>query len=66
MAPETFEGNGYSFEADIWSLGVLLYEFLFARLPFGEQETDPYVVMKKIKTEVIGYPDSASVNREAK
>lgn len=35
MAPETFEANGYSFEADIWSLGVLLYEFLFAKLPFG-------------------------------
>jgi len=43
-----------------------LYEFLFARLPFGEEDSDPYVVMKKIKTEQISYPDSASVNREAK
>lgn len=25
MAPEVFEGKGYSFEADYWSLGVLFY-----------------------------------------
>lgn len=25
MAPEVFEGNGYSFEVDLWSLGCLLY-----------------------------------------
>jgi len=35
MAPEVFEGKGYSFEADIWSLGCLLYEFLCYGLPFG-------------------------------
>lgn len=43
-----------------------MYEFLFARLPFGEDDSDPYVVMKKIKTEPITFPESASVNREAK
>ena len=25
MAPEIMEGKGYSFEADIWSLGVIFY-----------------------------------------
>jgi len=36
MAPEVFEGNGYSFEVDIWSLGCVLYEFLCFKLPFGD------------------------------
>jgi serine/threonine protein kinase len=26
MAPEIFEGKSYTFSADIWSLGCILYE----------------------------------------
>lgn len=36
MAPEIIQGKGYSFPADLWSLGVILYEFMFLRLPFAE------------------------------
>ena len=36
MAPQVFEGNGYSFEVDLWSLGCMLYEFICFKLPFGE------------------------------
>ncbi len=35
MAPEVISGKGYSFEADIWSMGVLLYELACAQFPFG-------------------------------
>ena len=66
MAPQTFEANGYSFEADIWSLGIILYEFLFGKLPFGEEDNDPYVVMRKIKTDQIVYPQSPYVKKQAK
>jgi cGMP-dependent protein kinase 1 len=57
MAPEVFEGKGYSFEADYWSLGILLYEFVCGRLPFGENiGNDPYKLFKVIKKEKVQFP----------
>ena len=34
MAPEVAAGDEYSFAADIWSLGVILYALLSSKLPF--------------------------------
>ena len=34
MAPEIFKGTIHSYEIDIWSLGILLYEFLEGVTPF--------------------------------
>lgn len=39
MAPEVLVGKGYSFNADLWSLGVCSYEFFCGSLPYGD-ETD--------------------------
>ena len=50
MAPEIFTGNGYSFQVDMWALGVVMYEFVCGQLPFGEDIEDPmefYNVMIK-------------------
>lgn len=35
MAPEIILGKGYSFSADYWSIGIVMYEIFYGSLPFG-------------------------------
>ena len=35
-APEVATGMGYSFEADVWSFGILLVELITGSLPFAD------------------------------
>ncbi|CAK0848662.1 unnamed protein product, partial [Prorocentrum cordatum] len=37
MAPEVARGKGYGTEVDVWSLGVMLFEFVCGILPFGRE-----------------------------
>jgi len=41
MAPEVITGKGYSLTCDFWSMGVMLYEMVFCKLPFGENCDNP-------------------------
>merc|ERR1712050_123397 len=36
MAPETLQGHGYGMEVDIWSMGIMLFEFVIGKLPFAD------------------------------
>jgi serine/threonine protein kinase len=42
MAPEMILNRGYGHSVDYWSLGVMLYEFVCGRSPFGDDKDDPY------------------------
>ena len=56
MAPEVVTGHGYSTSADFWSVGVMIYEFLFGKVPFGEEESDPYVIYEIIQQGNLEFP----------
>ncbi|CAG9329651.1 unnamed protein product [Blepharisma stoltei] len=56
MSPEAIVGKGYNKNADLWSLGICLYEFLCGRVPFGEDEEDPYKIYEAILDMNLDYP----------
>ena len=56
MAPEVVTGNGYGLSVDYWSLGVMIYEFLYGMVPFGEDEEDPYIIYQKIQEHKLDFP----------
>ncbi|KAJ1916150.1 hypothetical protein H4219_003952 [Mycoemilia scoparia] len=37
MAPELLRGQGYTYSADWWSLGILMFECLYGRRPFSQR-----------------------------
>lgn len=56
MAPEIVRGEGYSFQVDIWSIAVCLYEFYCGKLPFGEDCEDPMDVYRAVAKEELAFP----------
>jgi cGMP-dependent protein kinase len=68
MAPEIFEKKGYSFNVDLWSIGVCLFEFMVGYLPFGDDCEDPFEVYQVVVTSQLSFPHSflKPENRKAK
>jgi serine/threonine protein kinase len=67
MSPEVLGGKGYGFEADVWSLGCLIYELCTLKSPFKpEQEgANLYQLFKIIKDGAYKpIPDSSPYSRE--
>ncbi|CAM5999461.1 unnamed protein product [Sphagnum balticum] len=67
MAPEILRGEIYSTKADIWSLGVVLYEMLYGFCPF-ESTTIPKLIEAPVgvgNTFGLGHPrrNSAQINQ---
>jgi cGMP-dependent protein kinase len=55
-APEVIVGRGYGKSADLWSLGVLIFELLCGFVPFGHEESDPYRVYELILSKNLEFP----------
>lgn len=50
------QGLGYTFAADIWSLGILIYLLAVGYFPFGEGMNDPYDIFMAIQTQPVVFP----------
>lgn len=57
MSPQVVQEQEYSFETDVWSLGVLFYELLFKTTPF-EKEDSNRAIIRKIVACKFNYPDN--------
>ena len=64
MAPEILRGEIYSTKADIWSLGVVLYEMLYGFCPF-ESTTIPKLIEVLKETE-LEFPNKEQVSEDTK
>ena len=64
MAPEIWKlsEEGYSFEVDIWSLGITMYQLLTGELPFKVKNNNGKNIIKG----EFGFPESPSISKEAK
>ena len=54
MAPEILKGYTYSKKADIWSMGVVLYEMLFGVCPYEDRTICRLV--NKIDSKPLSFP----------
>lgn len=48
MAPEIISAAGYTFSADYWSFGVMIFEMMCGYLPFGNDCEEPLAIYKEI------------------
>ncbi|KAJ1505870.1 hypothetical protein HMI55_001414 [Coelomomyces lativittatus] len=63
LSPEVVEGTAHNEKVDLWSLGILLYEFLVGKPPFeepGQEETYRRIVKGDLQfPDHLHVPDSA-------
>lgn len=56
MAPEVILGKGYTTTADLWSLGVCMYDFMIGHFPFGEAEASNHDIFHNVLNKTILFP----------
>lgn len=67
MAPEVILGKGYNTAADLWSLGVCLFDFMVGSFPFGDDQASNAEIFKAVLKAPLKFPKWLGVHeKEAK
>lgn len=61
MAPEIFKNKQYGYYTDIWSVGIIFYEMLYNKLPFGRCD-DVTLLIKKLEKHTKIIPPKFTLN----
>ena len=65
IAPEILNDNcGYSYEVDIWSLGIIMYTLLIGKTPF--ESNNENTTYKRIKMMDYTFPEDTNISEAAK
>lgn len=64
LAPELVERREYGHEVDVWSLGILLFEFLYGYPPFTDDATQ--WTYHKIRKVDFRFPSNPPLSNDAK
>mmetsp|Transcript_142648 Transcript_142648/g.443671 ORF Transcript_142648/g.443671 Transcript_142648/m.443671 type:complete len:318 (+) Transcript_142648:3-956(+) len=59
IAPEILEGRGYGTEVDMWSFGVVVYEIVCGKYPFGDGINDVNKVYQEVLKGPLRFPPHA-------
>jgi serine/threonine-protein kinase ULK/ATG1 len=62
MAPEVLKGESYTTKADIWSLGVILFEMLYGYCPFESRSIASLI--NTIDTQPVQLPNNIPVSEK--
>ena len=69
LPPECFEENPrISIKVDVWSVGVILYQMLFGKRPFGEGHSQERILSEGIirNATQVEFPDTPKVSEDVK
>ena len=64
MAPELLKEKEYSYEIDIWSLGIIIYEILIGKTPFETQHFEE--LLRKLNKLDYSFPKNIKISDDAK
>ena len=64
MAPEIMTQSKYTNKADLWSIGIILYEILFARRPYNANSF--YNLIQQVKNNDLTIPEYINISPSCK